>query len=390
MKNDKLVVAQIGCGAYAAGMDMPNYQRNDKVVCKWCCDIVEDNARKLAERFGVPNVTANPEDVFGDPEVDMVKIATSHEVHLPLIEMAARAGKHVFCEKPMALQEREALEIIRAVRRSGIKLCVNLNRRMSPALHALRRRWQDHRDHPRHQPWRFSEMERESWPDELRTHFLVRIQDDTASYRIVHLDPLRGGGLIIGESVHWLDLACWYFAPQIPVEIQAWGSTRFSHGIHVTFSEGDKATLLFNCGGSFDYPKELYEVTCKGALLRSEFFVENHYYGMGGPDREIFPLLTDCLPDVGRQGGLEGYQEKYFARVKGLANSKEGNDTLQVDKGHRAMFDTYVDAILNDQPAPCDEMAGHLSTYLSRLAIQSIETRTVLPVPLEKVKFTVL
>ena len=57
---------------------------------------------------------------------------------------------------------------------------------------------------------------------------------------------------------------------QVPVEIQAWGSTRFSHGVHITFSGGDTATILFHCGGTFDYPKEVYEVTCQGALFRND------------------------------------------------------------------------------------------------------------------------
>lgn len=390
MRDGKLVLGQIGCGAFAAGQDMPNYAASERVVCKWCCDVSEASARQLADEYGVPRVTTDFMDIIADPEVDLVKISTSHEVHLPIIEAAAAAGKHVFCEKPMAMEDVEALKIIRAVRRSGIKLCVDLNRRMAPALHALRRRWQGHRADPQHNPWRYVECPREPWPDELHSHFLVRVQDDTMTYRPIHLDPLRGGGEIIAETVHWLDLSCWMFEPQIPVEVQAWGSARFSHGIHVTFSGGDTATILFHCGGTFDYPKELFEMTCRGALLRSEFFVENRYYGMPGVARETFPLLRDCMPDVGTEGGFSGYTAKYDARVRGLANSKAGHNTLSVNKGWSAMLDGFLDAILADTPSPCDEMAGYLSTYLAKLAIQSIQLRQALPAPLDKVKFTVV
>jgi predicted dehydrogenase len=389
-KSQTVRVAQIGCGAFAAGQDMPNYARNPDVTCQWCCDISLERAQALADRFGVPQVTCDYRDVIHDPTVDVIKIATSHETHVPLIEAAAAAGKHIFCEKPLAMETEDALRAVGAVQRSGVKLCVDLNRRMSPALNALRNRWQQHLQNPQHHPWRYIETERPLYPEEKRTQLLIRIQDDSMSYRTVHLDPLRGGGEIIGESVHWMDVACWWFAPQFPVEIQAWGSTRFSHGIHLTFSEGDTATLVFNCGGTFDYPKEQYEVMAQGALLRSDNFVENQYFGIPGLEREIFPLQHDPLPEVGSEGGLSGLIKKSQARVASLSNSKEGHEALAVDKGHQAMLDGFVRAIIDDTTSPCDEMAGYRSTLLARLAIQSIELRQALPVLRERVEFMVV
>lgn len=384
MKDGRLQVAQIGCGAFAENQDLPNFERNPHTTVKWTCDVSLERARALADRYHVPRATVDCREAIEDPEVDLVKIATSHEAHLPIIEAAAAAGKHVFCEKPMAMEEVEAHQIIRAVRKGGIKLCVDLNRRLSPAMQALRARWMAHRSDPRHQPWRYVEVERALFPEERQTQFLVRIQDESMSYRLVHLDPLRGGGQIIGESVHWLDLVCWFYAPQVPVQIQAWGSTRLSHGIHLRFSAGDTATILFHCGGTFDYPKELYEVTHNGALLRSLCFVENEYFGIPDLDRETFPLQHDGLPDVGREGGFRGYLAKYRARVEGLhGNAKAGHGSLTVDKGHQAMADAFVDAIRNDTPSPCDELAGLTSVSLARLAIRSIEQNQVLPVLIE-------
>jgi len=390
MEKRQLCVAQIGCGAFAAGQDLPNFQANPRVTCKWCCDVNEENARQLAARFSVPRVTTDFRDIMRDPEVDFIKIATSHEAHLPLITAAAEAGKHVFCEKPLALEEHEALLIIRAVRQGKIKLCVDLNRRMSPALQTLKQRWLAHRAHPVSQPWRYVETERDLYPEELRTQFLVRVQDDTLSYRMVHLDPLRGGGQIIGESVHWLDVACWLYAPQIPVEIQAWGSTRFSHGIQLTFSAGDTATILFHCGGTFDYPKELYEITCQGGLFRSEFFIENQYYGVPGLEYDRFKLLREDRTEIDVDWSFAEYLAQLQARMRKLDSTLAGYQSLMINKGWAAMLDGFVSAILDDTPSPCDEMAGYLSTYLAKLAIQSIQTRQALPVPLEKVCFTVL
>jgi predicted dehydrogenase len=387
MARKKLTVGQIGCGAFAQGQDFPNFAKNPQTEMKWCCDLSLDKAKSVAAKFAVPRATSNFMDVVNDPEVDLIKIATTHEIHLPIIEAAAAKGKHIFCEKPMAMEEIEAFKIISAVRKGGVKLCVDLNRRMSPSMHVLRDRWLKHKKNPAHQPWRYIETERAQFPEEKQTQLLIRVQDESASYRIVHLDPLKGGGLIIGESVHWLDLACWFFAPQVPVEIKAWGSTRLSHGINLTFSAGDTATIIFNCGGTFDYPKELYEVTHNGALLRNICFVENEYYGISGLEKETFPLQHDSFTKVGTEGGFSGLMKKHMARVKGLkSNSKTGHGSVAVDKGHENMLNSFVDAIIKDRPSPCDEISGYMATYLAKLAIKSIETRMSLPVPIDKVQ----
>ena len=165
------------------------------------------------------------------------------------------------------MRDEEAWKIIRTVRKHGVKLCVDLNRRMSPALQALKKSVYDHLAAPSHSPWRYIETKRKPLAEEEYKHMLIRIQDESSSYGLQHLDPLIGGGEIIGESVHWLDVACWFFAPAVPVEITAWGSSRLSHGINVKFSNGDDMTLTFSCSGTFDYPKELFEVTAGNAFL---------------------------------------------------------------------------------------------------------------------------
>ena len=142
----------------------------------------------------------------------------------------------------MAMNERQAYDIIKAIRRSGIKFCVGYMRRCSPALVRLKEEWLKHRANPTRQPWRYIQVERDKFEEETCTDFMVRIQDESASYRTVHLDPFRGGGLIIGEAVHHLDLACWLFDDDRPVSIQAWGSARMRYGIYLEFLSGNAAT----------------------------------------------------------------------------------------------------------------------------------------------------
>lgn len=390
MKDGKLIVGQIGCGAFAEGQDFLNFGKNQKTEIKWCCDISKERAVEMSKMFNIPKTTTDYMDVINDPEVDMIKICTSHDVHLPIIEAAAKNGKHIFCEKPMAMETGESLKIISAVKRGGVKLCIDTNRRMAPSLHSLRNKWLEHKKNPSHKPWRYTETSRDMLPEEKETQLLIRIQDESLSYRMIHLDPLKGGGLLIGESVHWLDLACWFFAPEMPAEITAWGSSRLSHGINIRFTNGDNATILFNCGGSFDYPKELFEVTHNGALFRNRFFVENNYYGIDDDATETFKLQHDCLPTIGTENGFDGYMKKYQHRVKNTINSKDGSDTLAVDKGHENMLNSFIDAILNDTQSPCDEFAGFSSVYLAKLATKSIELGTTLPVPKEQISPSVV
>ena len=380
-----LTAAQIGCGKFAHSQDLPNLANHKQINFKWVCDINLAAAQDAAREFNVPNATDNFMDIINDPEVDMIKIATSHEVHLPIIEAAAAAGKHIFCEKPMAMHNEEAFKIIRAVRKGGVKLCVDLNRRMSPAMQALKKKYMEHIANPKHNPWQYIETVREPLPEEQFHHMNIRIQDESSSYALVHLNPLTGGGEIIGESVHWLDLACWFFAPALPCEITAFGSSRLSHGIYLKFNNGASMTLDFSCTGTFDYPKEQFEVTAGAALFRCLHFVENTYHGMPDAGAETFPLQSDPFKDFG--DGFDAYCKKYFAKVSGSSNAKEieNTDPLTVDKGHTSMLNAFIDAILNDKPSPCDEMAGFRSTFLAQKAIESIRLKQTLPLQIEDV-----
>ena len=385
MRNGKLVVAQIGCGKFAEYQDLPNITSLDQLILKWICDLDTERACEMQKKFGAEKITSDFKEICADPEVDMIKIATSHEIHLPIVECAAAAGKHIFCEKPMAMRDEEAWRIMKAVRKHGVKLCVDLNRRMSPALQALKKSVEKHLADPQHSPWRYIETLRQPLPEEEQKHMIIRIQDESSSYGLQHLDPLIGGGEIIGESVHWLDVACWFFAPAIPVEITAWGSSRLSHGINLKFSNGDDMTLTFSCSGTFDYPKELFEVTAGNAFFRSEFFVENTAYGVPGAKTEYFPMkqYEGNIKEEGFNAYIAKYQER-FRSFTGNSKELENAKPFEVDKGHLNMWKAFVDAILNDKPSPCDELAGFQSTYLAQLAIRAIECRQTLPVPVER------
>ena len=381
MKNGKIVAAQIGCGAFANEQDLPNLAAHPCVELRYCCDVDPKAAKTAAERYGAQKSVADYIEALDDPELDFVKVSTPHDMHMPIVMEAAKRGKHIFCEKPMAMEMEDCWKMMREVRRAGVKFCVDLNRRMSPAMRSLRERVRAHKDNERHNPWRYVETDRARLPEELATNFLLRIQDESASYRMIHLDPLHGGGQVLGETVHWLDLATWFFDDQMPLELTAWGSSRLTHGVNIRFSGGDTATILFDACGTFDYPKEMYEVTSRGALFRSLFFVENRYYGMPDMPAETFPLQHDGFCDKVPGDGFDAYMRK--AELRRGSDLKANWGALTVDKGHRAMLDGFVKAVRDGAPSPCDELAGMRSLLLARLAIQSMKSRMAVPVPVE-------
>ena len=92
-------------------------------------DAIEQNARVTADELGVSKWTTDSDSVIADPEIDAVVIASSTDSHAPLIIAAAEAGKHIFCEKPIALDLETTDRAIGAVERAGVRLQIGFNRR---------------------------------------------------------------------------------------------------------------------------------------------------------------------------------------------------------------------------------------------------------------------
>jgi predicted dehydrogenase len=97
-----------------------------------------DLARAFAEKHGLMLGTSY-DDVLADPRIEAVVLATPHTLHRRQVEAAARAGKHVFCEKPFALSKGDAEAALAVCRRVGVALGVGHNRRLWPSLKEIHR-----------------------------------------------------------------------------------------------------------------------------------------------------------------------------------------------------------------------------------------------------------
>ncbi|HLK65659.1 MAG TPA: inositol 2-dehydrogenase [Bryobacteraceae bacterium] len=102
-------------------------------------DVNRDAAVQLANRCGIESVATSSEEILADPRVDAVLICSSTDTHAGLIVDAARAGKHIFCEKPIALDLAKIDVSLEAVARSGVKLQIGFNRRFDANFARVRR-----------------------------------------------------------------------------------------------------------------------------------------------------------------------------------------------------------------------------------------------------------
>jgi predicted dehydrogenase len=178
--------------------------------------------------------------------VDAVVIATRHDSHAFLSRAALDAGKHVFCEKPLALDERELEEVLDAAARSERVLTVGFNRRFAPHMRAVRQ-FVEPLAGPISIIYRVSagHLPPTSWVHDLES----------------------GGGRIIGECCHFLDVTAYLTASPI-VEVHARGfgadelpvQARDNVMISATMADGSVATIAYLASGSPGVPKERLEV----------------------------------------------------------------------------------------------------------------------------------
>src|SRR5205823_10180590 len=159
------------------------------------------SGKHLAEKYKFENCTTDSESVLKHPEIDAVFIVTRHDQHAAQTAAGLRAGKHVFVEKPLAIDRPGLADVLAAQASSGKVLAVGFNRRFSPLARELAVFY-----------------EKRQTP--LVMHYRVNAGEIPADTWI-H-DPAIGGGRIIGEGCHFIDL-CAFLAGRPPVSVHAHG-----------------------------------------------------------------------------------------------------------------------------------------------------------------------
>jgi len=132
-------VGWLGAGAFSTGVLLPAFTAAGFRTFTAISSASGLSARRAAERHGFARAVSGSLAVINDPDVDIIVVATPHDSHAELATLALTCGRHVFCEKPLALTLDELSEVEKAWRASGRQLAVGFNRRWSPAVLAAQR-----------------------------------------------------------------------------------------------------------------------------------------------------------------------------------------------------------------------------------------------------------
>ncbi len=138
MMNNKTVIAVIGCGRIADGSHFPAFAEMDNVRVKYACDILPEKAERMKEKYPfIENVIADASIAFADSEVEAVYILTPNYAHYTLTMEALRAGKHVFCEKPITVNYALSCEMAQEAEKQGKILNIGVCNRYHKSVEML-------------------------------------------------------------------------------------------------------------------------------------------------------------------------------------------------------------------------------------------------------------
>jgi predicted dehydrogenase/threonine dehydrogenase-like Zn-dependent dehydrogenase len=277
-------VGIIGAGMFASRVLIPALKKTPAQL-RSIASAGGVTAAHSARKFGIAACTSDPQTIFDDPDINAVVIATRHDSHAKLAAEALRAGKHVFVEKPLAI-DREGLEqVTKAYQQSnGLQLLVGFNRRFSPHGKKIRELLAG-----RSGPAAITMLVNAGkLPDE---HWL--------------LDPRIGGGRIIGEGCHWFDLMSFVLnQPIVAVSAATTGDRSAAGGAEATsvtlrFADGSQGTLHYFAQGHRGFPKERMTVFSDGRVLELDDF--RRLWGWGWPS---FSRMNLFRQDKGHRAEL--------------------------------------------------------------------------------------
>ena len=133
----KVRIGVIGTGSISE-MHLKSYKGNPHADLVAICDVNEERARQVADKYGATKVYTDYRQLVADAEIDAVSVCTWNNTHAPISIAALQAGKHVLVEKPLCHTMEEAYEVEKAVRESGKLLQVGYVRRFDPNVKMIR------------------------------------------------------------------------------------------------------------------------------------------------------------------------------------------------------------------------------------------------------------
>lgn len=263
---DKVRFAAIGAGSFARAYHLPNLRDNPDCELVAIANHTGVKAREVAQQFGAAYCTTDYQEVLSDKNIDAVLIATRHHLHAEMAIAAARSGKHIFLEKPLALTLEDCQQVCGEVADAGVLLTVGFNRRFAPLVRELKRLL-DVAQGPRMLTYRVNAgyLPPDHWT----------------------LQASQGGGRIIGEGCHFFDLL-YYLVQSEPIRIAATlaggldGKSKEPANLSasITYADGSVGTLIYTVIGHKNLSKERLEVFAGGKAFTLDNFSSLEVYGV--------------------------------------------------------------------------------------------------------------
>ena len=218
-------VGWVGAGAFSSGTLLPAFRAAGFSRFTAVASASGVSAHRAAERHGFARAVSGGFNVVEDSETDVVVIVTPHDTHAELAALALRAGRHVWCEKPLALSMTELDEVAAAWEGSGRQLAIGFNRRWSPAVRAAR-----------------GLLAEAAGPKLLVYRVAAGPVPDGHWYR-----DRRHGGRLLGEVCHFVDTAQALIGSQIEEATGLAGGGRPGDdaAVSLRFADGSLATIAY-------------------------------------------------------------------------------------------------------------------------------------------------
>ena len=256
----------IGAGNFTSATMLPALTKS-KACIRYIASAQGLSAKILAKKVGAKRATSDYHEILKDDVVDLVMITTRHNLHAPMVLDALYAGKHVFVEKPLCLNQKELGEIVTAyqmAQKNGVTLTVGFNRRFSS----------------------FAVKMKELAGKGVKNIIATMNAGFIPSEVWVH-DLKTGGGRIIGEACHFIDL-CSFLTDSIVTSVcmNAMGENPEENtdnaSILLRYKDGSNAVINYFANGSKSYSKERVEIYTQEKTMVLDKWRELKGYGCKG------------------------------------------------------------------------------------------------------------
>ncbi len=311
----KGVLGIIGAGNFTSATMLPALKKSGALI-KYIASSGGLSGTTLSKKYGIANTTTEYQTIFKDTEVDLVLITTRHDKHAAMVVESLEAGKHVFVEKPLALNDTELQRIVAAKQQSNATINVGFNRRFAPLA---------------------VKMKKLLGGSSTPVNIIATMNAGAIPMSSWVQDIEVGGGRIIGEACHFIDLCSYLFGSKVKaVCMNAMGLNPGENTDNATillkYENGSNAVINYFSNGNKSYSKERVEVYSQERTL---------------------------ILDNWRK--LSGYGFKGFS-----------SDSTSQDKGHAAQFDLLIKRIKEggEPIIPFDDLLN--TTLASFAAIESL------------------